>query len=753
MTTELEIARREFLKATAKGSVALILGFYLPMRGAAQDVHDRKVFRPNAWIRITSDNQITVLTEIPEMGQGARTVDTMMLADELEADWSKIRVEQAPVIPETYQNLATGGSGGTGRAWDYMRKVGAQAREILLIAAAQQWGVEKKDCRAVSSTVVHGPSGRRVSYGELAETASKLPAIKADGIALKPPSDFHFIGKPVPRVDLPSKVDGSAMFGIDVRVPEMLFAVVARCPHFGGKLKSFDAAVAKAVPGVRAVFPIPPLGFVPKLGRRINTAGGVAVVAESTWSAMQGRRALKVSWDKGPNGSETTAALSKQLKAQAAAPPSFVAVNRGDALKVLEQNAKNIEAHYEIPFQAHATMEPMNTTIHVRKDAIEVWSPTQIGAGLQEEIALLSGLSAPQVIVHMTLCGGSFGRRYQWDYAAEAWQVAKEMEKPVQLLWTREDDMQHDFYLQYSYHRLSGGLDAQNNIVAWSHRVVSTPIRAVFDAPEKLNDPKHVASQELSGADVLPYAALSFRLDYTPVHSGVPRAWWRSVGHSFNAFVTECFVDELAHAAGRDPYEFRMNLLLEDRKLPWVMWNDPPVETRRFRAVLQLAAEKSAWGSPLPKGHGRGIACCCSFGSYLAHVVEVSVEKDGRVRVRRVVSAVDCGTAVNPDGVRAMTEGAVNYALTPVLNGEITIKDGAVEQSNFDGYQVLRLSDAPDIEVHIVASNEDPGGMGETGVPPLAPAVANAIFAATGKRIRRLPIDTASLAATTGESP
>ena len=752
MTIELEIARREFLKATAKGSVALILGFHLPMRRATQEVHDSQVFRPNAWIRITSDNQITVLTEIPEMGQGARTVDTMMLADELEADWSKIRVEQAPVIPETYQNLATGGSGGTGTAWDYMRKVGAQAREILLIAAAQQWGVEKKDCRAESSTVVHGPSGRRVTYGELVETASKLRAIRADGIALKPPRDFRFIGRPVPRVDLPSKVDGSAMFGIDVRVPEMLFAVVARCPHFGGKLESFDATAAKAVPGVRAVFPIAPLGFVPKLGRRINTAGGVAVVAESTWSAMQGRRALKISWDKGPNGSETTAALSKQLKAQAAAPPSFVAVNRGDALKVLEQNAKNIEAHYELPFQAHATMEPMNTTIHVRKDAIEVWSPTQIGAGLQEEIAVLSGLAAKQVIVHMTLCGGSFGRRYQWDYAAEAWQVAKEMKDPVQLPWTREDDLQHDFYLQYSYHRLSGGLDAQNNIVAWSHRVVSTPIRAVFDAPEKLNDPKHVASQELSGADVLPYAALNFRLDYTPVHSGVPRAWWRSVGHSFNAFVTECFVDELAHAAGRDPYEFRMNLLLEDRKLPWVMWDDPPLETRRFRAVLQLAAEKSAWGSPLPKGHGRGIACCCSFGSYLAHVVEVSVEKDGRVRVRRVVSAVDCGTAVNPDGVRAMTEGAVNYALTPVLSGEITIKEGAVDQSNFDGYPVLRISDAPDIEVHLVASTEDPGGMGETGVPPLAPAVANAIFAATGKRIRRLPIDPASLAATTGAS-
>ena len=393
-------------------------------------------------------------------------------------------------------------------------------------------------------------------------------------------------------------------------------------------------------------------------------------------------------------------------------------------------------------------MEPMNTTMHVRDDGIEVWSPTQIGAGLQAEIAQLSGLSAKQVTVHMTLCGGSFGRRYQWDYAAEAWQVAKEMKKPVQLLWTREDDMQHDFYRPYSYHRLSGGLDAQNHIVAWSHRVVSTPIRAVFDPPEKLNDPKHVASQELSGADVLPYAVSNFRLDYAPVHSAVPRAWWRSVAHSFNVFATECFVDELARAARRDPYEFRMNLLREDRKLPWVMWpDDPPLETRRFRAVLQMAAEKSGWGRPLPAGHGRGIACCCSFGSYMAHVVEVSVEKDGTVSVRRAVSAVDCGTAVNPDGVKAMTEGAVNYALTPVLNGEITIKGGAVEQDNFDGYQVLRMSDAPDIEVYIAPSNGEPGGMGETGVPPLAPAVANAVFAATGKRIRRLPIDLASLAA------
>jgi isoquinoline 1-oxidoreductase subunit beta len=747
MGTRTTIKRRNFLKAGVTRGAALVVGFYLPGRARTQAQASpsarNKVFKPNAWIRITTDNQITVLVEIPEMGQGPRTADTMILAEELGADWSTIRVEQAPVVPKVYQHLITGGSGGVGTAWGYMRQAGAQAREILLAAAAQQWGVDKGECRAENSRVFHISTGRHFTYGQLVETASKLPVGNSGSILLKQPKNFRLIGRPLPRVDVPSKVDGGAQFGIDVRVPGMLFAVIARCPYFGGKLIGFDATTAKAVPGVRSVFPVPPVGFIPKIIRNVNSAAGVAVVAESTWAAIEGRRALKISWEKGPGGDESTESLRKLMLKQALAPPSFIAVNRGDALKELGESARTVEATYELPFQAHATMEPMNTTIHVRDNGIEVWSPTQGGEMLQNEIAQLSGLPTDKVTVHMMLCGGSFGRRYQWDYIAEAWQVGKEVKRPVQLIWTREDDIQHDFYRQYSYHRMMGVLDAAGKPVAWSHRIVSTPIRAVFDSPESLKDPKHVASQELGGADVLPYLIPNVRLDYAPVYSAVPRAWWRSVESSFTAFAMECFIDELAHAAGHDPYEFRIGLLQEARRLNAVMWPDnPPLDTSKFRSVLQLAAKKADWGSPLPPRTGRGIACHYSFGTYIAHVAEVSVDKDGTVHVNRIVSAVNCGTAVNPDGVRAMTEGAINYALTPVLSGEITIKDGAVEQSNFNDYQVLRITDAPEVEVYIIPSDEDPKGMGEPGVPPLAPAVANAVFTATGVRLRRLPVDT-----------
>jgi isoquinoline 1-oxidoreductase beta subunit len=713
----LQLNRREVLKAGA----AFVIAFRVPTAAAAPGS-----YQPNAWIRITPDNRITVLSEVPEMGQGPRTTDIMLLAEELDADWATIRVEQAPVIPGTFQHLKTGGSGATREAWNYMRRAGAQARETLLKAAAQEWSVNIADCRTEHGAVVHISSGRRRTYGELVGTASQIPPVDPAKVTLKDAAQFRIVGTATPRTDTPSKVDGSAMFGLDVRVPGMQYAVIARCPHFGGKLASFDATATKAVPGVTAVFAVPPIGFTSELGWNINIAGGVAVVATSTWAAIQGRKALKTVWDKGPGGIESTASLHELMIRQSAAEPTAIAAEQGNAPGVRSATAQRVDATYELPFQAHATMEPMNATVDVRPDGTEVWSSTQIGADCQSVIARLAHVPPEKVTVHMMLCGGSFGRRYQWDYLAEAWQVAKEVRSPVQLVWTREDDIQHGFYRPHSYHKLSAALDGKGGIAAWSHRIVSTPIRSVFDSTEKLKDPKHVASQELDGADDLPYVVPNYRADYAPADSVVPRAWWRSVAASFNAFAIECFVDELAHKAGSDPLEFRLKLLRPGKE--------------KLGAVLRLAAEKSGWGSPMPKSQGRGVACYAGFGSYIAHVAEVSVSDSGAVRVKRIVSAVDCGTAVNPDGVRAMLEGAVNFALTPVLSGEITFQEGAVKQSNFHDYRVLRINDAPDIEVHLVPSTLPPEGMGEPGVPPLAPAVANAVFAATGKRIRRLPI-------------
>jgi isoquinoline 1-oxidoreductase beta subunit len=724
------LGRREMLKAGA--ALVVAVHYALPDEATGD-------FKPNAWLVITADNRIAVFTETPEMGQGTRTAETMALAEELDADLSMIDAQQAPTNPNLYHHLTAGGSGSTTANWTSMRRAGAQAREMLISAASLKWNAEKSDLRTENGTIVHVPTGRRVTYGELVDTASKLTLPKIEDVPLKKANAFRLVGKPTGRVDTCSKVDGSAVFGIDVRVPGMLFAVIARCPHFGGKLASCNDLAAKSVPGVRAVFPVP--SIVPRPTESIDrTAGGVAVVAESTWAAIQGRKALHLTWDKGPGANESTASIQKAFRDQASMPPSYVPVNQGDALKEFANAASKIEAAYELPFQAHATMEPMNTTVHIREDGIEVWSPTQGGNVTQAEIAKLAGVALEKVTVHVTLSGGSFGRRLQWDFPAEAWQVAKEVKRPVQLLFTREDDMQHDFYRPYVVHHLSGSLDEHANISAWLHRVSSTAIHAYYGPASKLTDPAYVAGPELGGSTMIPYGPRHFRVEYQPVDSVVPRAWWRSVQMAPNAFATESFIDELAHAVRRDPYEFRMQLLKDDRKISSP--GDPSYfnETRKYRAVLELVAEKAQWNQPLPKGRGRGIACYIFGGSYLAQVAEVAVADDGTLRVLRVVSAIDCGLPVNPDSVRAQIEGGINYALTTVLAGEITIKEGAVEQSNFHDYKVLRMRDAPEIEVHIVPGTDEPAsGVGEIGVTPLAPAVANAIFAACGKRVRRFP--------------
>jgi len=519
-----------------------------------------------------------------------------------------------------------------------------------------------------------------------------------------------------------------------VRVPGMLFAVIARCPTFGGKPAKFNAEKAKAVPGVRHVVEIP------AVGPGVFTAGGVAVVADNTWAAIAGRDALEIEWDRGPNASESTETLRAQFK-QLVAQPGKPVRNDGDAAAALAAATK-VEGVYELPFLAHATMEPMNCTADVRADRAELWMGTQFPDWAMGTVAQVTGVEPRNVVVHNMLLGGGFGRRAMPDFGVEAAQVSKAVGKPVQVVWTRDDDMQHDFYRPASYHKLAGAVDAEGRPTAWLHRMVSTSIESMWGQPGRGNP----EDSEVSGGSDLPYAIPNLRMEYAPATTGVPVAWWRSVEHSITGFVVESFLDELAAAAGRDPLEFRLALLAGTRlvKNP-VEPNSPPLDTARLRRVLAVAAEKAGWGKPLPKGRGRGIAAVYSFQTYVGQVAEVSVEK-GRVRVHRVVCAVDCGRVVNPDIVKAQMESGIVYGLSAALKGAITIKGGAVEQSNFNDYDVLRMEEMPVVEVHIVPSTAPPTGVGEPGTPPIAAAVGNAIFSATGKRVRRLPIRASDLA-------
>jgi isoquinoline 1-oxidoreductase subunit beta len=720
-------SRRSFLKTAARGSSVLVVGFYCPPRLLAdtQEAMEQNPF--NAWVLIASDGTTTLVLAKSEMGQGVFTSLPQILADELEADWKTIRVEQARTNTEIYDNLGTGGSGSVLDCFLPLRQAGAAARSMLIEAAAKSWGVDPVTCFAKQGYIVHNPRGHSLSYAELVEKASRLPVPDLKSVKLKNPSQFRFIGQSLPHLDIPEKVDGSAVFGIDVRVPGMAYAVVARCPVFGGRVKSFDASKTKAVPGVIDVFEIP------AVVAGSHTAGGVAVVADSTWTALEGRQALRIEWDKGPAVSESSASLRQQLKSLVAKTGKVVR-NDGDAESILS-GAKVIEAEYELPFLAHATMEPMNSTADVRSDRVEVWAPTQGPEWVQDLVAQVSGIPKRSVNIRTTLMGGGFGRRYQTDFAVEATQISQAVGKPVHLQWTREDDMQHDFYRPAFRHRLTGALDPNGGIRAWRHRISSTPI-----APYWRPDAKPEES-EIGSASFLPYAIANFRLEYSPADSSVPRAWWRSVEESSSAFAVESFLDELAAAARVDPLEFRLRLLSPPRKIPNFMSQEGiPLDSARFKAVLQLAADQAGWKTPPPSGRFRGIAAFYSFNTYAAHVVEVSVAEGGKWKLDRVTAAVDCGRAVDPQGVKAQIESGIVYGLSAILTGEITIGGGAVEQTNFNDYPVLRLRDMPEVEVHILDSTARPTGVGEPGLPPLAPAIANALFAATGKRARRLPI-------------
>ncbi len=715
----INVSRRDFLKAGATIGGGLILGFSLPDHLAFGQAsgHSGGSSMLNAFIRISSDETITIVVNHSEMGQGVYTSLPMLVAEELECDWSKIVVEASPVDP-AYNHTqwgiqGTGGSTSVSSEWERLRKVGASAREMLIAAAADMWKVDKSSCRAENGKVVHS-SGKSMTYGQLATKAANMPVPKE--IQLKDPSKFKIIGKPVKRLDTPEKTNGKGVFGIDVKLPEMLTAVVARPPVFGGKVKSFNADKAKAVLGVKDVVQVP---------------SGVAVVASGFWPAKIGRDALEIVWDEGPNATLSTQGMREQY-ASLSKTPGTVARKDGDPQQALQKAAKVLSTQYEVPYLAHATMEPLNCVVDLRADSCEIWTGTQFETADRNAAAQAAGLKPEQVKIHRTLLGGGFGRRAnpQSDFVVQAVHVAKAAKSPVKVIWTREDDMKGGWYRPMWYDQISGGLDADGNIVGWHQTIVGQSIIAGTPFEGAMVSADGVDETSVEGAREIPYDIPNILVDLHTTKIGVPVQWWRSVGHSHTAFVVESFMDELAHAAGKDPYEFRRKLLA---KQP------------RHRAVLELAAEKAGWSSSVAEGRGRGIALHKSFGSFVAYVAEVSVSSAGQVRVHRVVCAVDCGRVVNPNTIEAQMEGGIVFGLTAVMYGAITLKDGRVQQSNFNNYQMLAMDEMPKVEVHIVSSQEAPTGVGEPGVPPIAPAVGNAIFALTGKRIRRLPISSEEL--------
>jgi isoquinoline 1-oxidoreductase beta subunit len=709
MSAIINLSRRGFLKAGISAGGGLLLGFRVPSSGrlarAASEAAQTKL---NSWVRIARDGTVTIIVGQSEMGQGIMTSIPMIIADELEAEWAKVRTEPAPADPAYGDPMrggeqSTNGSRSIRNMLTLWRRAGAAAREMLVFAAAKQWDVSPDDCVAEQNAVIHRPSGRKLGYGELAARAAELPVPKEP--KLKSPEQFRFIGKAVARVDTPDKVTGRGIYGIDVKVPGLLVANVQRCPVFGGKVASFDATKAKAVKGVRDV---------------VQVSSGVAVVANSYWAAKKGREALKITWDEGPNAQLTSAEITR-LYREAAKQPGPVARKEGDAAGVLTGAAKTLDAVYEVPFLAHATMEPMNCTAHVRNDQCEVWVGTQNQTGTQRTAMRISGLPRESVKVNTMLLGGGFGRRGEQDFVADAVETSKAVGAPVKVIWSREDDIQHGHYRPATYNVMRAALDEHGTPLAWLHRIVAPSIGAQHGRPLK----DGIDSLMTEGAANLPYSIANLQVEYIYKDLGIPVGFWRSVGASQNAFITESFIDEVAAAAKKDPFEFRRDLL---------------GKAARHKGVLELAAEKGNWGKPLPQGRFRGIAVAFSYGSYAAEVAEVSIQKDGKVRVHRVVCAIDCGIFVNPDTVKAQVEGSIVWGLTAALYGAITIDKGRVQQSNFHDYPMLRINEMPTVEVHIIPSNEPAGGVGEPGVPPLAPAVCNAIFAGTGKRIRKLPI-------------
>jgi isoquinoline 1-oxidoreductase beta subunit len=709
------ISRRTFLGAAAVAGGGLMLSLRLPSSGRDAAAAGTDGFAPNAFIRIATDGQVVLIMPYVEMGQGTYTSIPMLIAEELEVDLSEVRLEHAPPNEKLYANpllgvQVTGNSNAIRGAWQPLRQAGAVARTMLVLAAAKRWNVDPVTCRAQRGEVLHVPTTRRLTYGELVAEAAQMPI--PNNVVLKRPEDFKIIGTAAKRLDTPAKVNGTAVYGIDARPPGVKIATLAQSPVFGGRLRRVDDRAAKSVKGVRQI---------------VQLDDAVAVVADHMGAAKKGLAALMIEWDDGPHAKLSTEDVAQELRL-ATLNSGAVAEHIGDARGALAMAATKVDATYEVPFLAHAAMEPMNCTVHARKGECEIWIGTQAIARVQAEAARVTGLPVDKVVVHNHMLGGGFGRRLESDGAARAVQIALHVDGPVKVVWTREEDIQHDMYRPYWFDRFSAGLDNNGLPVAWEHRFAGSSVIARY-LPPAFKDGLDPDSTE--GAIDLVYALPNKHVEYVRVEPpGVPTAFWRSVGPSHAVFVVESFMDELAAAAKQDPVAYRLALL---------------DKTPRAKAVLALAAEKAGWGQPLPERVGRGVSVQHVFATYMAQVAEVEVSKDGAVRVRRVVCAVDCGTVINPDTVQAQVQSAIIFGITAALHGQITLKDGRVEQTNFDNYQMLRMNEAPAIEVHIVQRPEPPGGMGECGTSAIVPAVANAIFAATGKRLRKMPVDATAL--------
>jgi len=705
------ITRREFLKKSLAGA-----GFTLAISTSpfglrllsAQEL-PKDLFSPNAWVQITPDNIVTVIVNKSEMGQGVYTSLPMILSEELEADWKQVKVKGAPARDEykdpVFGMQLTGGSTSVRHMFEPLRKAGAAAREMLVSAAAETWGVPPGECEARQGWVRHRKSARKLNYGELCDKASKLPI--PENPPLKKVYEFKLIGTRVPRLDLQEKIDGKATFGIDVFVPDMLYAAISLPPAYGAKIVSYENEAAKKIPGVQHV---------------IVTDRGIAVCAKTIDGAWKGRMALNAEWDKGTHPDLNSETLEKNFL-EHLNQPGLSAKKEGNVENALGKAAKKLEATYLLPYLYHATLEPMNCTAHVRQDRCDLWVPTQFQSGVLMSAEKITGLKPVQIHIHTTYLGGGFGRRAEVDVVEEALQISKATGKPIKLIWTREEDVKNDFYRPGNCCSIEAGLDQQGRIVAWSHKVVVPSIFARF-FPQMVKDGIDPAAVE--GISDMEYEIPNLNVEYVKIDTPIPVGFWRSVGHSHNAFTVESFIDELAYLAKRDPLEFRMSHL---RKRP------------RAQQVLRVAAERAGWGKPLRKGHGRGIAYHYSFGSHVVHVAEVSMDKtEGKIKVHKVVSAVDCGPVVNLDTVKAQIEGATLFGLSAALMEKIQFSNGGVENENFYNYELIRMSDVPEIEVNVLRSREKLGGVGEPGVPPIAPAVANAVFNASGIRVRSLPM-------------